>query len=185
MRFKMAGTPAGNSARIGKMSQQEQIVMPQMPKEAAYGLVEQFRTLGKRVAFPDHDIVLDKENGCLQFALRNPWYTNIPVSCVEDIKLVLDGREIPVDSIEFVIRDMAVPFRYAVNLYELVWSMGEISYILARTDVSDYNPGSSCRMELEFEIRTPFEGYHLPNNRIRYLFDETMTFAGKEGGAQA
>ena len=63
--------------------------------------------------------------------------------------------------------------------------MGEVAFIRARTDVSGYDPGSSCRMELEFEIRTPFEGYHLPNNRIRYLFDETMTFTGKEGGEQS
>ena len=171
--------------RARKMSGNNQIQMPQMPKEAAYGLVEQFRTLGKRVAFPGHDIVLDPENGCLQFELRDPWYTNIPVACVEDIKLTLDGREIPADSIEFVIRDMAIPFRYAVNLHELIWSMGEIAVIRAKTDVSGLKAGDSCRMELEFEIRTPFEGYHLPNNRIRYLFDETMTFVGKEGGMQS
>ena len=160
--------------------------MPEMPKEAAYGLVEQFRTLGKRVAFPNHEITIDREGGCLQFDLRDPWYTNIPVSCVEDIKLMLDGREIPVDSIEFVLRDMAIPFRTAVNLHELVWSMGEIAVIRARTDVSGYHAGDSCRMKLEFEIRTPFEGYHLPNNRIRYLFDEEMTVvlqAAAEGGA--
>ncbi len=160
--------------------------MPEMPKEAAYGLVEQFRTLGKRVAFPNHEIIADRGRGCLEFMLRDPWYTNIPVSCVEDIKLTLDGQEIPKDDIEFVLRDMAIPFRSAVNLYELVWSMGEIALIRAKADVSGYNAGDRCRMELEFEIRTPFEGYHLPNNRIRYLFDEEMTVvlqAAAEGGA--
>ena len=159
---------------MDKMKQD--IQMPVMPKEAAYGLVEQFRTLGKRVAFPGHTVWKNREKGYTEFVLRNPWYTSLPVSCVEDIRLVINDTEIPAEQVEFVIREQAIPFLYARNLYEMIWTMGETAVIRTYSPeaFSVIHDGGEVHLQLEFEIRTPFEGYQMPNNHIRYLFDEQM-----------
>ena len=145
-------------------------------KEGSYGLVEQFRVLAKRVALPDlnfHRISYEEGSG-YEFILRNPWYTTIPVSTVTSIELNINGYTVDEGQILFVIREQAIPFAYAKNLYELMWSMGECAQIRIMDPKLEQILEGRNAMELKFEIRTAFIGYHLPNNRIQYIFNEEM-----------
>lgn len=147
-----------------------------IPTGGSYALTDQFRKLGERVAFPDlnlHKVETDGIEG-YEFKLRNPWYTEFPASCAEEIEVSINGYAVPNDKIFFVIRDQTVPFKYAKNLYEHPWGLGESVKIRLldeqlKTLINDTND-----VEIKFLLRTAFEGYHLPNNRIDYEFKRKM-----------
>ncbi len=148
----------------------------QIPAGGSYALTEQFRDLGERVAFPDlnlYQVEMDETKG-YEFKLRNPWYTEFPVSCAEEIEVSINGYAVRNDKIFFVIRDQAVPFKYAKNLYELQWGLGEAAYIRLLDEQLKSVIRDANDVEIKFLLRTAFEGYHLPNNRIEYEFKREM-----------
>ena len=146
------------------------------PKEISYGLVEQFRKLAKRIALPDLNLYATAagETPGYEFTLRNPWYTTIPVSSVTSIALMINGYEVDAKTVFFVIRDQAIPFAYAKNLHELCWGNGECAKIRILDDKLPAVLKERNNVGIRFLIRTAFVGYHLPDNRIEYLFDEEM-----------
>jgi hypothetical protein len=148
----------------------------EITKEGSYGLVEQFRNLGKRVALPDLNLYKNRidEKYSYEFTIRNPWYTTIPVSTVISIDLIINDYLADEKEVLFVIRDQAIPMAYAKNLHELMWGMGEC----AKIRIMDQNLPKILKnkndIRIQFVIRTAFEGYHLPNNQITYLFNVEM-----------
>lgn len=145
-------------------------------KEGSYGLVEQFRKLARRVALPELTLsaVQTGDKTVWQFPLRNPWYTSIPVSTVTSIALSVNGYAIEESNVEFVIRDMAIPFPYARYLHELIWGLGERAWIrIIDPKMADVIQTSN-KVVFVLTVRTAFEGYHLPNNRIDYPFEVEM-----------
>lgn len=148
----------------------------EITKEGSYGLVEQFRTLGKRVALPDLNLYkISMDEKCnYEFMIRNPWYTSIPVSTVMSIDLTINDYHLDEKEVLFVIRDQAIPIAYAKNLHELMWGMGEIAKIRIMDQKLPEIVKSKNDIHIQFAIRNAFEGYHLPNNRINYLFDVEM-----------
>ncbi|HHV11920.1 MAG TPA: hypothetical protein GXX75_16725 [Clostridiales bacterium] len=147
-----------------------------IPTGGSYALTEQFRELGERVAFPDlnlHKVEMDGMKG-YEFKLRNPWYTEFPVSCAEDMEVGINGYAVQKGKIFFVIRDQAVPFKYAKNLYELQWGLGEVAQVRMLDGQLQAVVKEANDVEIKFLLRTAFEGYHLPNNRIEYEFKRNM-----------
>ena len=148
----------------------------EITKEGSYGLVEQFRQLGKRVALPDlnlHKITSENQSG-YQFSIRNPWYTSIPVSTIMSIDLKINEYQVNENEILLVIRDQAIPFAYAKNLHELIWGLGECFQVRIMDPKLSEILISKNDINIQFLIRTAFEGYHLPNNQIMYLFNVEM-----------
>ena len=148
----------------------------EITKEGSYGLVEQFRNLGKRVALPDLNLyknIID-EKCSYEFVLRNPWYTVIPVSTVISIDLTINDYQVDEKEVLFVIRDQAIPMAYAKNLHELMWGMGECAKIRIMDQKLSEILKDKNDIHIQFTIRTAFEGYHLPNNQIMYLFNVEM-----------
>ena len=145
-------------------------------KEGSYGLVEQFRNLARRVALPELTLSIAEvgEKTAWQFPLRNPWYTSIPVSTVTSITLVVNGHAIDESNVEFVLRDMAIPFPYAKNLHELVWGLGESAWVRIVDPKMAQIVKQQNQVTFDLVLRTAFEGYHLPNNRIDYPFEVEM-----------
>jgi len=149
---------------------------PVIKKEGSYGLVEQFRKLARRVALPEMKLTAVKvgEQMYWQFPLRNPWYTSIPVSVVTSISLAVNGQAVKEEDVEFVIREQAIPFPIARNFYELIWGFGE--QVFVRITDSKITNALKRRNTVAFDLvlRTAFEGYHLPNNRLDYPFEVEM-----------
>lgn len=145
-------------------------------KEGSYGLVEQFRKLARRVALPEMTLTRARagEASVWQFPLRNPWYTSIPVSVVTSIALSVNGYAIAEEQVEFVIREMAISFPYARNLHELIWGLGERAYVRIIDPRMAQVIQKKNQVAFDLTLRTAFEGYHLPNNRIDYPFEVEM-----------
>ena len=145
-------------------------------KEGSYGLVDQFRKMAHRVILPELKLSAVKigEKTVWQFSLRNPWYTSIPVSTVTSIDLSINGYAVAEKDVEFVIREQAIPFPYARNLYEMIWGFGECVYIRIIDPKIAEVLQKKNKIAFDLMVRTAFEGYHLPNNRIDYPFEVEM-----------
>lgn len=148
----------------------------EITKEGSYGLVEQFRQLGRRIALPDLNLYkITSDNQCIyQFSIRNPWYTSIPVSTIMSVDLKINDYQVDENEVLLVIRGQAIPFAYAKNLHELVWGLGECFQIRIMDPKLSEILTDKNKIGIQFLIRTAFEGYHLPDNQIMYLFDVDM-----------
>jgi hypothetical protein len=141
-------------------------------KDISYGLVNQFRVLAERVATPD--LCFHKVRDGYEMHFRNPWYTSIPVSVVNDIELMVNGKVYDKSTILFGVRDQNVPVAYARNLHEVMWGMGERASIVVIDPSFERNLERRNTVHLKFEIRTAFAGYHLPDNKIQYVMNREM-----------
>lgn len=149
---------------------------PAIKKEGSFGLVEQFRKLAQRIALPSLTLTAVEHGAskAFQFELRNPWYTSVPVSTVMSIGLTINGYAIDEQNVEYVIREQAIPFSYARYLHEVIWGLGESVFVRIIDPkiteiIKEHND-----VTFDLMLRTAFEGYHLPDNRINYPFNVEM-----------
>lgn len=87
--------------------------------------------------------------------VRLNWYRSLPLSCVENIRLSIDGEEISVDALSFAVNEHSYPVK------ELEDKAGEYWYVQDSGVVHAQLPGKvaaggSYSIDVEITIRAPY-----------------------------
>jgi hypothetical protein len=87
--------------------------------------------------------------------VRLNWYRSLPLSCIENIRLVLDGEEISADALSFAVNEHSFPVR------DLAGRTGEYWYVQDSGVIQAQYPGKvaaggSYTVEAEITIRAPY-----------------------------
>ena len=99
-----------------------------------------------------------------EIRLRFKWYRSLPLSCLEDLQLSLDGQPVEASAISFGING------HSYRLDELADRVEEFWFILDPAVLSVHlpgrvRPGESHRLDVVFGLRAPY----IPIGADRFL----------------
>lgn len=87
--------------------------------------------------------------------VRLNWYRSLPLSCVENVRLILDGEEITPEEISFGINDHVYPVKDLVEKNGEYWFVQD-SAVLKVSRPGMITPGDSHTIEAEITLRAPY-----------------------------
>jgi hypothetical protein len=92
--------------------------------------------------------------GC-EMKLRFQWYRSLPVSCVENLKLSLDGQPVNSDQLRFGVNGHQYRVDELADKVEEFWFVQD-SAVLSVAQSERWNAGETHRIDLEFAMRAPY-----------------------------
>jgi hypothetical protein len=98
--------------------------------------------------------------------LRLNWYRSLPLSCVEDVELAIDGE--PVTNLRLRVRDFEAPVDALRDAVDVWWRVLDSAELVADVDV----PAGDHEVELAMSLRIPYYG-PLPDGGFVTITDRT------------
>ena len=89
--------------------------------------------------------------------VRFKWYRSLPLSCVEDLQLSLDGQAIDPDAISFGINGHTYRLDELTDLVEEFWFITDPAVVNADLP-GKVRPGERHRVDVSFGMRAPYIG---------------------------
>lgn len=90
-----------------------------------------------------------------ELKVRLNWYRSLPLSCVENIRLVIDGEEISTDALSFAINGHSYPVREFADKSGEYWYIQDSGVVQAQLP-GKVAAGGSYTVEAEITIRAPY-----------------------------
>lgn len=87
--------------------------------------------------------------------VRLNWYRSLPLSCIENIRLVIDGQEISVDALSFKVNDHSYPVKELADKSGEYWYVQDSGIVQAQFS-GIVAAGGSYHIEAEITIRAPY-----------------------------
>ncbi len=92
--------------------------------------------------------------GC-ELKLRLKWYRSLPVSCIENLHLALDGKAVDPDGIRFGVNGHQFRLEELADKVEEFWFVQDAA-ILSVNRPSKWKAGETHKIDLEFAVRAPY-----------------------------
>ena len=92
--------------------------------------------------------------GC-EMKLRLKWYRSLPVSCLENLKLSLDGQPVDPDRIRFEVNGHQYHLEELADKVEEFWFVQD-SATLSVGQSAKWKAGETHKIDLEFAMRAPY-----------------------------
>lgn len=121
----------------------------------------QFQAYNKLLISQAEEIMNYRAGGCILgylFCSQYPSYRGTFLSCIEDMKVYVDGEQIPEDRIYFQLKGKQFLISQFRELYKEYWFILDKAKILVRKD-GGLEMGSSHKIRVEMKHRIPYTGY--------------------------
>ena len=106
-------------------------------------------------------------NDGYQINVRLNWYRSLPLSCVQNIKLVVDGEEVPSSDMRFAVNGNQYTIDEIAEKVEEFWFVQDAAQLQV-LQLSKVHAGESHEIEAEIALRFPYiaigPGKFLVNN---------------------
>lgn len=102
----------------------------------------------------EDDSLKATSTGC-EMKLRFQWYRSLPVSCVENLKLSLDGQPVDPGQLRFEVNGHQYRLEELPDKVEEFWFVQD-SAVLSVVQSARWKPGETHRIDLEFAMRAPY-----------------------------
>lgn len=108
------------------------------------------------------------------FAVREPFYTSIPLSSLSEIAVTVNDRQVPENHVWLALREQRIPASVCRNLWELYWHIGEKAEIFI-TDPTLLQGGlkKKNKVALQMTVRPAYD-YGLPEKKVDYAAEAEM-----------
>lgn len=102
----------------------------------------------------EDDSLKATHTGC-EMKLRLKWYRSLPVSCLENLKLSLDGQLVDPDRIRFEVNGHQYRLEELADKVEEFWFVQD-SATLSVAQSPKWRVGETHKIDLEFAMRAPY-----------------------------
>ena len=110
-----------------------------------------------------------------QLKIRLSYYRSLPLSCIEQVTLSIDGTEVPASSIVFIVNDKLFALDQLRDLYAEWWNIVEDATL--EVDLPGGLPAGSHEVEVSLVCRTPYLFFNGDYVRRRSRNNKTLTLA--------
>jgi hypothetical protein len=90
-----------------------------------------------------------------ELQVRFKWYRSLPLSCVEDLRLSLDGRPVDPASLRFGINGHTYRLEELVGLVEEEWFIIDPAHVIVEQP-GLVNSGEAHQVDVAFGMRIPY-----------------------------
>jgi hypothetical protein len=87
--------------------------------------------------------------------MRLPWYRSLPLSCIENIRLTLDGQPIDPTLLRFGVNDRQFKLTELDDVVEEYWFVQDSAHLIV-LQPGKVASGESHKVEVELTLRFPY-----------------------------
>ena len=98
---------------------------------------------------------LSTRPGALAIALKVPWYRSLWLSSVSDVRVRVDGREVPRDELRAELGDRTYRIEELAEESEVLWFLQDRLVVLVPT-AEPPAAGDTVDVEVSIEVRLPY-----------------------------
>ncbi|MDW8337760.1 MAG: DUF6379 domain-containing protein [Thermoleophilia bacterium] len=113
---------------------------------------------------------LRQAEGGLALSVRLPWYRSLPLSCVEEIELALDGERVPRDGLRLVVGGRVRRLEDLAALHDEEWFVRDPASILVSRSVET---GQAVDVRVALRCRVPYIS-PAPGTPLRQVTERAM-----------
>jgi hypothetical protein len=116
----------------------------------------------------------------VRLQLRLPWYRSLPLSCIEQLTVAIDGDELPQDRLAVVVNGDSHPLTDVAELHEVWWFVLD-TIDLRVSSPEDWSPGAH-QVDLALQLRIPYGDPHFRDIRFTQVAQCTkeLTLLGRD-----
>lgn len=93
-------------------------------------------------------------DGGIEVAVHLPWFRSLPLSCIEECRMAIAGREVPADDVLFRIGSDEWSLADLAGLSDREWFVLDQARLFAPGDQAQ-QPGATVEISVELAIRIP------------------------------
>jgi hypothetical protein len=101
----------------------------------------------------DHSLRVTPEGFTIN--VRENWYRSLPLSCIENVKIIVDGEEFPPKDVSFGINNALYPLKDLANKSGEYWYVQDSASLLVRRP-GKIAAGETHTIEVEIVLRAPY-----------------------------